>query len=103
MRSRRILRAGAVCGRIWVADVHCETWLLGAGGAMQCGETRLDGRDRRMPERRWDLYRMHDAGVSGQVHAVHEPAARIASFFGGGDDLWAGDSRVAKVHAVVAQ
>src|SRR5580658_3690707 len=103
LRSRWILRAGTVCGRIWVADVHCETWLLGAGGAVQCGETRLDGRDRRMPKRRGDLHWMYDAGVSGQVHAIYESAAWFATFFGGSDDVWPRDSCVASIHPGVAQ
>ena len=65
MRSRRILRAGAVRGRIWIADVHRETRLLGPGGAVQCRKARMDGRNRRMSERWRDLHRMHHAGLSG--------------------------------------
>src|SRR6478752_4269680 len=103
MRPRRILRAGAICRRIWIAAVHRQTGMLGPGGAVQCGEKRLDGRDWRMSEYRWNLYWLYHAGFSGQVHAVHEPAARFAFVFGRGTNLWTSDSRLAPVYAVVAQ
>jgi hypothetical protein len=56
-----------------------------------------------MPKRRRDLHRVHHAWFSGQVHAVHEPAAGFAAFFGRGSDVWPRDSRLAAVHAGVAQ
>jgi hypothetical protein len=46
---------------------------------------------------------MHDAGVSGQVHAVYESTARLSAFFERRDDIWTGDSCVEKVHPVLAQ
>src|SRR5271154_5548609 len=99
MRPRRVLRAGAVCGGVWSADVHRETGMLGTGGAVQRGKARMDGRNRGMPECGGNLHRMHDAGIPGQVHAVHEPATGVATFIGGGDDVWAGDSCAAAVYA----
>ena len=43
------------------------------GPVVKCNvpEARLDQRRRRLPERRRDLHRLHDAGLPGQVHAVH--------------------------------
>jgi len=49
------------------------------------------------------MYRMHDAGVSGQVHAVYESTARFSAFFERRDDVWTGDSCVEKVYAVLAE
>ena len=43
----------------------------GPVGEVQCAKTRLDERDRRLPQRRWHLHRLHDARVPRQVHAVH--------------------------------
>src|SRR4029077_5625307 len=103
MRSRRILRAGAVRGRIWIAYMHRETRMLGASCAMQCWETRMDGGNRRMSERGRNLHWMPDAWFSRQIHAVHEPAAGFIAVFERGDDLWPCDSRFAPVHAVLAQ
>ena len=75
MRPRRLLRAGRLRGGVWLAEVHREIGLLGAGGELQRPEARLDGRHRRMPERWRHLHRLHDAGIPGQVHAVHGRAA----------------------------
>ena len=99
MRPRRVLRASPICGCLRTTDMHREAGLLGTRGAVQRGKARLDGRDRRMPERRRHLHRLHHAGFSGQVHAVHEPAAGIAAFFQRGDDLRPRDSRLAQIHA----
>src|SRR5687767_244015 len=55
--------------------MHREARLLGTGRRVQRAQTRLDGRDRRLPERRRRLHRMHDAWLPRQVHAVHERAA----------------------------
>ena len=79
--------------RIWVAALHRQTGMLGSGGAMQCGQAGMDGRNRRLPQRRRHLHRMHHARISGQVHAVHEPAAGIAAVFPRGADLRPGDPR----------
>ena len=49
--------------------------LLGTGRQLQRAEARLDGRHRRLPERRRHLHRLHDARLPGQVHAVHGRAA----------------------------
>jgi hypothetical protein len=46
---------------------------------------------------------MHDAGVSGQVHAVYESTARLSAFIERRDDVWTGDSRVATIHPILAQ
>jgi hypothetical protein len=46
---------------------------------------------------------MHDAGLSGQVHAVYEPAAGFAAFFGRRDDVWTRDSRASAIHAGVVE
>ncbi|CAA9483539.1 MAG: [Ni/Fe] hydrogenase, small subunit MSMEG_2720, partial [uncultured Solirubrobacteraceae bacterium] len=45
--------------------------LQGPRGSLQRSPARLGQRRRRLPERRRDLHRLHDAGVSRQVHAVH--------------------------------
>ncbi len=68
--------------RLRLPALHREAWLLGSGRAVQRGETRLDGGDRRVSERRRDLHRLHDAGLSGQVHAVHGSATRFAAVVG---------------------
>jgi hypothetical protein len=49
LRSRRLLRAGAVRGRVWIAALHREARMLGTGGAVQCGQAGLDGGRWRMP------------------------------------------------------
>ena len=46
-------------------NLHREAGMLGTGGAMQCGQARMDGRHRRVPQRGRDLHRMHHAGISG--------------------------------------
>ena len=43
----------------------------GPVGEVQRSAARLGWRRRRVPERRRHLQRMHDAGISRQVHAVH--------------------------------
>src|SRR5438477_12562473 len=98
MRSRRILRAGRICRRVWISTLYCETWLLGSGGAVQCGEARMDGRDRRMPERGRNLHRMHDARLSGQIHAVYEPTPGIVAVVPSSTNVWSGDSRAPAVY-----
>ena len=48
------------------------------GPVVQCnvGQTRLDGRHRRLSERRRRVHRLHDARLSRQIHALHGRAAR---------------------------
>ena len=55
--------------------LHREAGMLGPGRAVQRGQARMDGRYRWLSERGRHLHRLHDAGFSRQVHAVHEPAA----------------------------
>jgi hydrogenase small subunit len=62
--------------------------LPGSGGAMQCAETRLDLRDGRLPQCWRHLHWLHDAGFSGQVHAVHGRASRCRLFLGHDQTLW---------------
>ena len=45
--------------------------LQGPGGQVQRAAPRLGERHRRLPERRRHLHGLHDAGLPGQVHAVH--------------------------------
>ena len=71
LRSGRLLRTGRLRHGVWLAQVPGEARLLGAGGELQCAQARLDGRHRRLPERRRHLHRLHDARVPRQVHAVH--------------------------------
>ena len=51
------------------------------GPVVKCNvpEARLDQRRGRLPERRRHLHRLHDAGLPGQVHAVHGRAPGRAS------------------------
>ena len=55
--------------------VSGQARLLGTGRQVQRSQARLDGRRRRMSERRRHLHRLHDARLPGQVHAVHGRAA----------------------------
>ena len=54
------------------------------GPVVQCnvGKRGMDGRDRRLSQRRRNLHRLHHARLSRQIHAVHESAAGFASVFG---------------------
>jgi len=49
------------------------------------------------------LYWLHHAGISGQVHAIHEPAAGFTAFLERSDYLRASYSRVATIYAGVAE
>ena len=49
---------------IRLAEVHREARLLGTGGELQRSQARLDGRHRRLPQRRRHLHRLHHARVS---------------------------------------
>ncbi len=76
LRPRGLLRAGRLRPRIRLAQVPGEDRLLGAGGQLQRAQAGLDGRHRRLPQRRRHLHRLHDARLPRQVHAVHGRAAR---------------------------
>ena len=66
---------GDFAERLRLAEVHREAGLLGSGGELQRSQARLDERDRRLPQRRRHLHRLHHAGLPRQVHAVHGRAA----------------------------
>ncbi len=66
---------GDFAQRLQLAEVPGEDRLLGPGRELQRHQARLDGRHRRLPERRRHLHRLHDAGLPRQVHAVHGRAA----------------------------
>ena len=55
---------GDFADRIWLSQMHREAGMLGTGGELQCSQTRMDGRDRWLPQRRWHLHRLHHAGLS---------------------------------------
>ena len=76
LRPRRLLRAGRLRAGLQLAQVPGEDRLLGAGRQLQRPQARVDGRHRRLPERRRHLHRLHDARLPRQVHAVHGRAAR---------------------------
>ena len=59
------------------------------------GKISSDGGNWRLPKCRWHLYRMHNARLSGQVHAVYESTTGIASIVCSGADLWPGYPRSA--------
>ena len=75
LRPRRLLRAGRLRAGLRLAQVHREARLLGPGGQLQRPQARLDGRHRRLPQRRRHLHRLHHARLPRQVHAVHGRAA----------------------------
>src|SRR5258705_4024317 len=70
---------------------------------MQRRTTRLDGRNRRVSQRWWNLHRLHHARLPRQVHAVHGPATRFAPVFKRGDDLRPGDPRAAPLYPGFSQ
>ncbi len=76
LRPGRLLRAGRFRQRVRLAQVPGEDRLLGAGGQLQRHQARLDGRHRRLSQRRRHLHRLHHARLPRQVHAVHGRAAR---------------------------
>jgi len=83
--------------------VHCETWLLGTGSAVQRRQAWVDKRHWWMSECGRDLYWLHDAWLSRQVHAVYEPTTGFITVVPRGDDLWESDPRFAKVHSGVVE
>ena len=44
-----VLRTGRLRGRVWVTQVYCAAWVLGAGRELQRAQARVDGRDRGCP------------------------------------------------------
>src|SRR5580658_11219558 len=77
--------------------------MLGTGGAVQCWKTWMDGWDWRMSECWRHLHRVHHAWLSRQVHAFYESAAGFSFVIGCCANLWTRDSRLAPVHAIVAE
>ena len=73
---------GAVRARVRNARVPGQDRLLGTGGQLQRHQARLDGRHRRLSQRRRHLHRLHHARLPGQVHAVHGRAARREDLVG---------------------
>ena len=80
--DRAALRARRFRGRLQLPALSGEARLLGSGRQLQRAQARLDGRYRRLPERRRHLHRLHHARLPGQVHAVHGRAARSAPLDG---------------------
>ena len=50
-----------------------------------------------------DLYRLYDARISRQIHALHESATGIAVVLACGYNLWPDDPRFAQFYARVSQ
>src|SRR6476660_3932200 len=50
-----------------------------------------------------DLYWLHDAWLSRQVHAVYEPTTGFTAVVPRGHDIRKGDPRLAKVHSGIAK
>ena len=76
----------------WGPVVQCNVgkrgWMGGIGGCPNVGG---------------HLHRMHDARLPGQIHAVHESAARIAAFVARGPDLRASDPRLATIYPGIVE
>src|SRR5438105_9355993 len=77
---------------------------------MQCPQAGVDQRRGRVPQRRWDLHRLHHAGIPRQVHALHGRASRRQGLHRRQRGLRSGDPGPAELHheddrhrAVVAQ
>ena len=98
LRPRRLLRAGRLRKRIRLAEVYREARLLGPGRQVQRAQTRLDGRRRRLPERRRHLHRLHDAGLPRQVHAVYGRAAGREALLAASAALRRHDPHAARHH-----
>src|SRR5580693_1915712 len=77
--------------------------MLGAGGSVQRWKARVDGGHWRLSQRRRHLHRMHHARLSRQIHAFYESAAGFSFVLDRGSNVWTRDSRLAPLHAVVAQ
>src|SRR5262245_30913654 len=72
--------------------------LLGPGRQLQCDETGMDARNWWLPECRRHLYRMHDAGLPRQIHAVYGRTSRRVVLIRQRDRLWTHDHRLAQRH-----
>jgi len=86
-------------GRLRLETMHRQARLPGAGRPMQCRQTRLDERHRRLPERRRHLRRLYDARFSRQIYVVYESAAGLPAAGTGRHDLRQGDPRAAALRA----
>ena len=108
-RPRRRATAAATTSRPSLPrntdPAHCIVKLGCWGPVVQCnvGKRGWMGGNRRLPECRRNLHRLHDARISGQVHAVHESAAGVAALLERGDDVRPGDSCAAPVHPGIAE
>src|SRR5215469_16314651 len=98
LRPGRLLRAGRLRGRVRLGQVPGQAGLLGPGGQVQRAQARLDQRGRRLPERGRHLHRLHDAGIPGQVHAVHGRASRFEGLHHGQQHVRDGDPHPAQLH-----
>ena len=98
LRPGRLLRAGRFRRRVRLAQVHRQARLLGPGGQLQRPQAGLDGRHRRLPQRRRHLHRLHHARLPRQVHAVHGRAARRTAVVDGDRPLRPRDPRAPRVH-----
>src|SRR5262249_44070426 len=98
LRPRGLLRAGRFCQGVRLAQVPGQDRVLGAGGQLQCDQTRLDARRRRLPERRRYLHRLHHARFPGQVHAVYGRTAGFNALDRRSRRLRRHDPRAAKHH-----
>ena len=82
LRPGRLLRAGRLRHRVRLAQVPGEDRLLGAGGQVQRPQARLDGRHRRLPERRRHLHRAAPCPASPTSSCrswTSRPGARVSS------------------------
>ncbi len=98
LRPGRLLRAGRLRPRVRLAQMPGEDRLLGAGGQLQRHQARLDGRHRRLSQRRRHLHRLHHARLPRQVHAVHGRAARRRAVLDAHRHVRPGDPRPARPH-----
>ncbi len=72
LQPGRLRRAGRVRDRVRLrSPVSGQARLQGTGGQVQRARARLGQRHRGLPQRRGHLHGVHDAGVPGQVHALH--------------------------------
>src|SRR5277367_4768087 len=63
----------------------------------------MDGRYWRVPQRWRHLHRMHNAGVSGQIYAVHGSTAWLSAVVRRRSNLRAGDPRITPVYPGISQ
>ena len=98
LRPRRLLRRRQLRRRVRLAQMPGQARLLGAGRAMQRPQARLDGRHRRLPQRRRNLHRLHHARLPRQVHAVHGRTAGVQAVLDGHRPLRPDHPLAAEVH-----